>query len=155
MKRRVLGLRHLGDLTEHLTRRRLVEPAVDTLLTDRVEQAQCAERVDVCGVLRDVEADAHVTLRAEVVDLVRPDRAHQLVQDEPSREIAEDELDVTEDVVDARGVERARPADHPVDLVVLLEEDLGEVRAVLPRDPVMNAFRFATDGHQRTRGGAG
>ena len=142
-------------LAEHLARRRLVEAAVDALLADRVEQAQRAERVDVGGVLRDVEAHAHVALRAEVVDLVGPDRAHQLVQHRAVGEIAEDELDVAEDVVDARGVERARAADHPVDLVALLEQDLGEIRAVLARDPGDERFALrATAGSTSARAAA-
>src|SRR5207237_4507671 len=39
------------------------------------------------------------------------------------------------DVVDAPGVERAAPAHEPVHLVPLLEEELGEIGAVLARDP--------------------
>ena len=46
-------------------------------------------------------------------------------------------------------VERARAAHHAVDLVALLEQDLGEVRAVLARDP--GDERLAL--HQRTRAG--
>ena len=32
-------------------------------------------------------------------------------------------------------LKRRRPPDHPVDLVALLEQQLGQVRAVLPGDP--------------------
>jgi len=48
------------------------------------------------------------------------------------------------DVVDAPGVEGAAPADEAVDLVALLEQELGQVAAVLARDPVMSAFFAAT-----------
>ena len=99
----------------------------------------------------NVEADAHVTLRAEVVDLVGANRAHQLVQRRAVAEVAVDELDLPEEMIDARAVERARAAHHPVHLVVPLEQDLREIRAVLARDP--GDERLAL--HQRTRAGGG
>src|SRR5204863_9430289 len=92
-----------------------------------------------------------MALRAEVVDLVGPDPAHELVEGGGVSEISEDELDVAEDVVDPGRVERARAPDHPVDLVVLLEQDLREVRAVLAGDAGDERLPL----HQRTRGGAG
>ena len=42
---------------------------------------------------------------------------------------------VAVEVVDPAGVEGARPADDAVDLVALAEQQLGEVRPVLPGDP--------------------
>ena len=39
------------------------------------------------------------------------------------------------EMVDAPGVEGARPADEAVDLVALVQQQLGEVRAVLAGDP--------------------
>src|SRR5436305_8145583 len=54
-------------------------------------------------------------------------------------------------MIDARAIERARAADHAIDLVVLLEQDLGKVRAVLAGDAGNERFAL----HQRTRGGAG
>ena len=41
---------------------------------------------------------------------------------------------VAVDVLDPLSAERARPADEPVDLVPLVEEQLREIRAVLPGD---------------------
>ncbi len=134
MERRRLGLRRLGHLAEHLARARLVEAALHALLADRVEQPQRPHPGRVGRVLGDVEAHADVALRAEVVDLVRPDPAHELVERGAVAEVAEDELELAEDVVDPRRVERARAADHPVHLVVLLEQDLREIRAVLAGD---------------------
>src|SRR5262249_39435193 len=88
MERGLLALRHLDDLAEHLTRRRLVEAAVEVALANRVEEAERSQRDDVRRVLGDVEADTNVALRTEVVDLVGPDRAHQLVQRRAVAEIA-------------------------------------------------------------------
>src|SRR4029079_17619353 len=70
-------------------------------------------------------------------------------------EVAEHELDIAEDVVDARGVERARAADHPVDVVALLEQDLGEVRAVLARDAGDERLPLHRPPYHRTRAGGG
>src|SRR5581483_659989 len=84
--------------------------------------------------------------------LVGPDRPHQLVHRRAVGEVAEDELDLVEDVVDSRRVERTRAAHHPVDLVVLLEQQFGEVRPVLPGDAGDERLPPA---HQRTLGGGG
>ena len=134
VERRRLRLRRLDDLAEHLARPCFVEAAPHALLADRVEQPQRAHAGRVRGELRNLEADLDVTLGAEVVDLVRLDRAHEPVEDGAVGQISEDELDLTEDVVDPRRIERARPPDHPVHLVVLLEQNLREVRAVLAGD---------------------
>ena len=80
MEGRLLVLRRLAHLAEHLARRRLVEAALDVLLADRVEEAQRAHRIGVRRVLRHAEAHLHVTLGAEVVHLVGPDRAHPAVR---------------------------------------------------------------------------
>src|SRR5579862_1909611 len=134
MERRLLSLRRLSHLSEHLARARFVEAALHALLADRVEQSQRPERGDVGRVFGDVEADPDMALSSEVVDLVRSDRAQELVERRTVAKIAEHELKVTEDVVDPRRVERARATDHPVYLVVLLEQELREVGAVLASD---------------------
>jgi len=151
MERRLLALWHLAHLAEHLARRRLVEAAAQIALADRVEEAKSADGHDICRVLGDVEADANVALRAEVVDLVGLDRAHQLVEHGAVPEIAVEELDLAVEMIDARAVERARTAHHAVHVVALLEQDLGEIRSVLTGDA--GDERLAL--HQRTRGGAG
>ena len=96
---------------------------------------------DVARVLRDVERDTHVRLRAEVVDLVGLELVEQPHEARRVRQVGvvQEELDpllvrVAVEVVDALGVERRRAADEAVDLVALVEQLLGEERAVLPGD---------------------
>ena len=96
---------------------------------------------DVDGVLGHVEADAHVALRAQVVDLVRAHAAQRAVQRAAVVEIAVEQAQavvgdvrVLVDVVDALGVERARAPDEAVDLVALGEQQLRQVRPVLAGD---------------------
>ncbi len=55
----------------------------------------------------------------------------RVVEEEPRLRLER----VAIEVVDPAGVERAGAADQPVDLVALLQEELGEVRAVLAGDP--------------------
>ena len=72
---------------EHLRGGRLVEAdlsfAVVHVITERIEQAQRAERVDVGRVLRLIEGDAHMRLGAEVVDLVGLDLLDGRAQGHP------------------------------------------------------------------------
>ena len=89
MERCRLGLWRLCHLAEHLARACLVEAALHAFLADRVEQPQRAHPGRVGRVLGDVEADADVALRAEVVDLVRADPLDELVERGAVAEVAE------------------------------------------------------------------
>ena len=73
MERSHLVLRHLLDLAVELAGRGLIDAAGlgESAQTHRLEDAQHTGRVDVGGELGRVERHLHVTLRSEVVDLVR------------------------------------------------------------------------------------
>src|SRR6185436_17996197 len=104
-------------------------------VADGVEQPQHAERRHVGRVLRHLERDLDVALGREVVDLVRLqgiERARQAVLVD---QIAVVQHQALADVVDAPGVERAAAAHQPVHLVALVEQQLGQVAAVLAGDP--------------------
>ena len=55
---------------------------------DRLQQAQRAERVGVGGVFRRLEADLHVALRRQIVDLVRLHLLHDADQVGRIRQVA-------------------------------------------------------------------
>ena len=95
----------------------------------------------VARVLRDVEAHAHVALRAEMIDFIRPDAVDEPreVQRVGKIAVVQEEAHAVDvrigvEVVDARGVEGAGAADDAVDFVALLEQQIGEVGAVLAGD---------------------
>src|SRR5262249_39987084 len=135
MERRRLALRRLRHLAEHLARAGLVEATPDALLADRVQQPLGSHPGRIGRVLRDVEADPYMALRAKVVDLIRTDPAHQLVERRPVAQISEHQLQLTEDVIDPRRVERTRAAKQAEHLVILLQQDLRQIGAILARDP--------------------
>ena len=93
------------------------------------------------GVLRHLEADLYVTLRREVVHLVRLDLREESSQQRRVGHVAVVQVKVTVlvvrilvDVVEAMSVDQRRAANDAVDLVALLHQLLGEIRAVLPAD---------------------
>ena len=89
----------LGDLPEHLRRRRLIEAGPEAHLADRLEEPRRSDGGHLGRVLRDVEGDLHVALRAEVVDLVRLHRPEDVVQ---RRRVVQ--IPVVEDEPAPRGV---------------------------------------------------
>ncbi|MCY1531169.1 hypothetical protein D9M68_663870 [compost metagenome] len=108
---------------------------------DRFEQAQGAQAVDVGGVFGALEADGHMALCAQVVDLVGLGFLHDADQVGAVAEVAVVQVEagvvhmrVLVDVVDALGVELAAAALDAVNDVALFEQQLGEVRAVLAGD---------------------
>ena len=97
---------------------------------------------DVEGVLRDVERDPDVALRAQVVDLVGLEFVEELDQRHRVGEVAVVReqpnpllVGVVVEVIDPVGVEARGAADDAVDLVPLLQQQLGQIGAILTRDP--------------------
>ena len=71
---RGFGLRTFIGLAKHFAAGGVVKAGRDAGLADGFEEASGAERGDVSRVFGDIEADADVALRAEVVDFVGRDR---------------------------------------------------------------------------------
>ena len=65
---------------------------------------------------------------------MRPDVLDEPHQRQLIEQVGRAQRDAIEQVLDAPEVRRARPADDAGDFVALLEEQLGEVRPVLPGD---------------------
>lgn len=141
IERRRLLLRHLLHLAVELRGRGLVEARLHAREADRLQEPHRAERVNVAGEIRRVEADAHVTLRGEVVHFVRLD-----VVDEPHEVRAVRKIAVMQEhphvvdvgilieIFDPARVERAGAADEAVNLIALAQQQLREVAAVLSGD---------------------
>jgi len=105
------------------------------------EQAQGAQAVHVGGVLRAFEADGHMALRTQVVDLIGLGLLHDADQVGAVAEVAVVQVKagvvnvrVLIDVVHALGVELAAAALDAVHDVALFQQQLGKVRAVLAGD---------------------
>ena len=128
MERRALALRRfLGEPVE-LRRRRLIETRLvgQAEEPDRLEHSQRSHRVDVGRVFRALERHGDVTLRAEVVDLVRLNFLEDARQVAAvgqiavvQHEVAAAEVRILVDVVDPFGVQRRGATLDPVHLVSL------------------------------------
>ena len=108
---------------------------------DRLQQPKLAERVGIGGVFRRLEADLHMGLGAEVVDLVGLGLLQDADQVRRIRQVAVVQLEaqvrlvrVLVQMVHAAGVEGGGAALDPVHRVALRQEKLGEVGAILARD---------------------
>src|SRR5262245_18535509 len=134
-ERRRLALWRFGGIAEHLARRGLVEARFRCHEAHGFEQARDAQRGELTGQLRLTPRRLHEGLRRQVVDLVGPRLAHRFLQRTLVEEIALHQIDAILDVLDAFEVGRAAAAYEPVNLVAFFEQQLGEVRAVLSRDP--------------------
>ena len=143
VERRRLRLRSLLHLAVELGSGRLVETNGVRHIQNAggLQQAESAEGVDVGGVLGGIERHLHVALRREIVDLVGLRFLHDPDEIGGVRHVSivEKEMDVLlvrvfVEVVDPVGVKLTRPALNAVDLVPLVEQKFGKVRAILPRD---------------------
>jgi hypothetical protein len=108
----------------------------------RLEQAQRPQRVGIRSVLGGLEADLHVALRRQVVDLVGLrllDQADQVggvgqvaVVQEEARVVL---VRIDVEVIDAAGVEgRGAPLDA-VHHIALLQQERREIGPILPGHP--------------------
>ena len=131
----VLVLWHLAYLPEHLRGGGLVEPRLGSGIPDGLQHLGDSERGELTGEHRLVPARRHEGLRGQVVDLVGLQVAEQLRQRELIEQVALVQQDLALEVSDALELFFGRAAHHPVHLVTLREEEVGQVAAVLSSDP--------------------
>ena len=112
---------------------------------DRFEQPQRAERVGIGGIFRRLEADLHMALRGEIVDLVGLDLLDDADQVGGVGHVAVMQMEaapalvrVLVEMIDALGVEGRRPALDAVDDNPW-RAAIRRVGAVLPVTPVIRA----------------
>ena len=135
---RRLTLRRFVHLAEHLARAGLIEPGVRRRLLHCLEHARHAEGREFAGEHRLCPGRLDEALRGEVVDLIRLVVAHDIRERCLIEQICRHQLDVIDEVTNPLiRCGRASPynADH---LVTLLEEELGEIGAILTRDTCDN-----------------
>lgn len=126
---------------------------------DGLEEAESAGGDDVSSVIGDLERNGDVRLGGEVVDLVGGEGVDPTAKRRRIGEVGVVELHaglvgvvgVDVDVVDPLGVEIGGPSDQAVDVVAFVEEEFGEVGAVLAGDA---GDERDLAGLQRIRGGA-
>jgi len=143
-------LRHGLHLAEHLGARGWVETGGNAGLAQGFEDTRGADAGDIAGVFGNVETHTHMALCAEMVDLVGLEVVDELYEIHAISEVAVMEkkpgavdVGVGVDVVDAGGVESARAADDPMDLVAFVKKKVGEVAAVLACDACDECFFHA------------
>ena len=137
---------------EHLAARGLVELRPVPAPPDHLKKPGRPEAGDVPGVLGDIETDPHVALRPEVVDFVG-----FYIVDEVGDLLVVGKITIMEkeactcimrigiDMVKPRSIDGRCPPDDPVHFVTLMEEELSEIRAVLPGDAgYQSLFRDST-----------
>src|SRR5262249_37939572 len=137
-KRRPFGLWNLGNVSVHLRAARLIKSRGDLRLANGFEDTNCTESGDITGVLGNVEANADVALRGQMVDFVGLDAIEQLDQVRRIGDVAVVQeqphvVDVRIAVkrVDSTSVERRGSPNDTVDLVSLLQQEFGKIRSVL------------------------
>ena len=147
------GLGSLGRVAEHFRTGGLVETNARVHQLDGLQhpgdpQARDVARVDGLGPTGGDE-----TLSRQVVDLLGTDFGQQVGERMLVQEVGLVEGDAVLDVVDALKVGGGGPAHHPVDLVALLQKELGQVRAVLAGDAGDQSTR-RTHGSASSRSGS-
>ena len=131
----VLVLRDFLDLAVELGGGGLVDLAAigEAYLADGLDDAKHADGIDIGGELGGVEADLHVTLGGEVVNLRGAhvgddaDNGHGVAE----VGVVEVEVGTALEVGDALAVIDGGAADDAVDVIAFVEEEFGEVGAVL------------------------
>ena len=135
VERRQLGLRHLADLAEHLARRRLVEARLRAHLAHRLEHPCHPDSGELGGQGRLDPRHRHERHRGEVVDLIGPRCPQRVDQRALVEQVGLVQRDLVAQMLDPVEALGRRAAHHAVDLVALLEQELGQVGAVLAGDP--------------------
>ena len=134
----VLRLGHLLHLAEHLRARRLVEPdparVVPRVEAYGLEHVEHTHARHVAGDERVLPGVGDERDRAQVVDLGRVGVAHRAHQAGQVGEVTVVQPDVGDELGHELAPRVVLAADQAVDVVPLLEQQLGEVEAVLAGD---------------------
>ncbi len=134
VERRRLGLRDLEHLAEHLARGGLVEARLGAHFAHRLEHARDADAGELGGQRRLDPRHRDERHRGQVVDLGRLGRAQGVDERALVEQVALVQRDAVADLLDAVELLGRGTADHAVDLVALLEQQFGQVGAVLAGD---------------------
>ena len=108
---------------------------------DGLENPKGAQRIGIGCVFRCLKTDRHMALGAQVVDLIGLDLLDDLDQIAAVREISVVEnqsgihiVGILVQMIDPAGVEAAGPSFDPMNDVSLLQQQFGQVTAVLAGD---------------------
>jgi hypothetical protein len=120
----------------------LVKTRTDSGFANRFQNTNSSDSGHISGIFWNIEAHADVALRPEVIDFVRLQFIKQLHQIHRVREIAVVQeqphaVNVRIDIkmIDASGVEGARPPDYSVNLVAFFQQQIGQITSILAGDP--------------------
>ena len=134
VERRRFVLRRFPRLAEHLGAGGLVEADLGIHEADRIQHARDADRRELPGQRRLHPAGRHERLRRQVVELGRPRRAQRSHQRALVEQVGLVQHHAPAQMRDALEGLGARAPHEAVDLVALLEQELGQVGAVLAGD---------------------
>ena len=141
MKRRSLGLRRFDSFAVKLRRRRLIKLRANAGFANGFEETHGAEARYFARVLGNIETDAHVRLRAEVINLVRLHLTQDGVERTRVIQVAVNQTQsraflvwILIEMIDAICVEGRRAANDAVNFVALFQQQFGQKRTILPGD---------------------
>lgn len=136
---RRLALHRLLDQPVHLARRGLVEAGLRGDEAHRLQHVVGAQRGDLPCQQRLAPGGLHEGLGPEIVDLIRLHLLQDAQQGGEVEQVAVHHPDLPGDAQPAQPlvhhVRRGGASHQAIDLVALLEQVLGEIGAVLARDP--------------------
>ena len=135
MERRLLRLRRLPRLAEHLARRCLIAPNRGVHPSDRLEDSGHPLGVVLAGEHRLLPGRGHERHGREIVELVRLNLVDHAQQRHLVEQIRLPQVDTPAQVLDTLLVRRAQPSRHADHLVALLQQQLCQIGTVLARDP--------------------
>ena len=126
---------------EQLRGRGLVKTALWPRKPHDLEQTQHAHGIHARGMLRLVERDAHVALAGEVIDLVGLHPADHRLQAEWIDEVAVMQFERQPagfrgcpEIVNPIAVQATRPPHETVHCIAVVEQEFGQIGAVLSAD---------------------
>lgn len=135
----LLVLRRFNRIPENFRGRRMIKSHRAILVARDLEQSKRRHTGFVAGGLRNIEAQTDVTLAGQMIDLGRLHLPKNSPQRRRVRQIAIMKkegrvvnLRIVSQMLDARSLQIARPADNPMDRVAFFQEQFGQIRSVLP-----------------------
>lgn len=138
---RILILRERFRLTKYLTRRRMEQSRLTWHVSHNLEKSQGSNRRKVAGHFRHRKTQTDVTLSRQVIKLVRLYAKENTAQGGNIFQIGIVEektfiinIGILKKVRESGTLKAARPANNAVNFVIICQQIIGQIRAILPRN---------------------
>ena len=141
IERCLLTLRcRFGDSAKEFTGRCLIKARIAAHLSDRIEQSESPQSVDICCKFRHIERHLHVGLCRQIINFIWLNLFHQAIEIGRVNHIAIICVNILHQVLYTSRIKYTRTTNNAMHLISFFQQEFCKIGAILPRKPCNKCF---------------